>query len=309
MLLSQPVLAQQVQQQEKLTNKQVHQVLAEIPRLLRLQYLYPDKGKRLGAQVRADKERFLGIQSPAALSDSLTRYLRRHSQDNHLFVQYLAPAAHEEADWEATERSRERRTNFGFTKIEIMGPQTAYLKIEEFMHPGRSFPTAVAAMQLVAHASNLIIDLRGNRGGYPGIMEYILNHYFGGPPVLLSKTVFTDGSYTTNFSSDMVAAASREGTPLYIMIDGGTASAAEYFAYTLQAFKKGIVIGEPSAGGAYRNEYFDMPAGFRMSISIAQPVNEVTGGNWEGKGVQPDVSSVQPLATALEMIQQQGSQR
>jgi C-terminal processing protease CtpA/Prc len=133
-------------------------------------------------------------------------------------------------------------------------------------------------------------------------MEYILNHYFEGEPIELSTTRSSKGDSQVTFTSDLIYGKLRVGTPLYVLIDEKTASAAEYFAYTLQAFKKAVIVGRSSAGGANRNEYFDLPAGLRMSISVASPVNPVTGTNWEGKGVIPDVVSDDPERKAVELI-------
>lgn len=286
------------------------EVIDKIPTLIRTHYVDSSQGIKLAQLVERNVRLFSNISSPNSLADSLTRFLQKVSGDKHLFVQVLpqeSPA--DVTNWDSLERKQEIFQNFGFTKLEILDHETAYLKITEFMHPGRSFPTAMAAMRLVENSKNLIIDLRGNSGGYPGIMEYILNHYFSGPPLLLSKTVRRDRSYTTNYSSDLLATPSRDGTPLYVLIDKGTASAAEYFAYTLQSFGKAVIIGRSSAGGAFRTDFFELPHNFRISISVAQPVNEITKGNWEGKGVQPNVVSDHPLETALEIISGKKSER
>jgi len=151
--------------------------------------------------------------------------------------------------------------------------------------------TAVAAMKFVENTDALVIDLRGNGGGYPEVMEYILNHYFEGEPKLLSTTQWSDSTALpmTVYSSELIYGKSRVGTPLYVLIDKKTASAAEYFAYTLQAFKNAIIVGERSAGAANMNTYFPLSANFRISISTGTPINAITHSNWELKGVQPDV--------------------
>ncbi|MGH2624827.1 MAG: S41 family peptidase, partial [Sphingobacterium sp.] len=168
-----------------------------------------------------------------------------------------------------------------------------YLKIVEFMHPRRSMQTAIAAMKFVENTDALVIDLRGNGGGYPDIMEYILNHYFEGEPKLLSTTQWSDSTLApmTVYSSELIYSKPRVGTPLYVLIDKRTASAAEYFAYTLQAFKNATIIGERSAGAANMNTYFPLSSNFRISISTGTPINAITNSNWELKGVQPDVKA------------------
>ncbi|MGH7446595.1 MAG: hypothetical protein ACREK1_12835 [Longimicrobiales bacterium] len=46
--------------------------------------------------------------------------------------------------------------------------------------------------------------------------------------------------------------------------------------------------GEPSAGAANLNSYYDINDRFRISVSTGAPVNPITNTNWEGTGVQPD---------------------
>ena len=91
----------------------------------------------------------------------------------------------------------------------------------------------------------------------------------------------------------------RLDVPLYILIDGRTASAAESTAYTLQAAKRAIVVGEPSAGAANPGGEFPAGDGFFVFISTSTTVNPITGTNWEDSGVKPDVLTA-PGGNALE---------
>ena len=81
----------------------------------------------------------------------------------------------------------------------------------------------------------------------------------------------------------------RPDVPLYVLISGRTASAAESTAYTLQAAKRAIVVGEPSAGAANPGGEFPAGDGFFVFVSTSTTVNPTTGTNWENSGVKPDV--------------------
>ncbi len=69
-------------------------------------------------------------------------------------------------------------------------------------------------------------------------------------------------------------------------------------AYTLQAAHRATIVGEPSGGAANPGGEFPIGAGLTLFISTGSPVNPVTGRNWEGAGVQPDVRL--PAESALE---------
>lgn len=198
--------------------------------------------------------------------------------------------------------------NYGFTEVKILPDNIGYIKIVEFMHPKRGMPTAVAAMKLVENTEGLIIDIRGNGGGYGGLMDYILNHYFDGGPTHISTTIFSrvDQFPDKAYSSDLVYGKLRVNTPLYILTDGKTGSAAEFFAYTLQAFGKAKVMGQQTAGAAHMNSFYPLNENFRLSISTAAPINPKTKTNWEHIGVIPDyIIEENHIETTRELMVQE----
>lgn len=292
---------------ENVTANEIKAVTDSVAALIEAHYVDKTAGARISGEFRnlAASGRYARFGKKETLSEEISGDLRKISNDGHLYVQGKKAVA-DDVNWEQIEQEAEKEYNYGFTRVEIRDDNIAYLRIKEFMHPKRSMQTAVAAMKLVENSDNLIIDLRGNGGGYPGIMEYVLNHYFEGEPIELSTTRSSKGENQVTFTSDLIYGKLRVGTPLYVLIDEKTASAAEYFAYTLQAFKKAVIVGRRSAGGANRNEYFDLPAGLRMSISVASPVNAITKTNWEGKGVIPDVVSDDPEQKTVELIRRAG---
>ena len=90
--------------------------------------------------------------------------------------------------------------------------------------------------------------------------------------------------------------------PLYILVDGGTASAAEAFASTLKHAGRATLVGENTDGAANPGEDFDAGDGFSVFVATGAPVNPVTGGNWEGKGVGVDIEATS--STALDVALQ-----
>lgn len=80
------------------------------------------------------------------------------------------------------------------------------------------------------------------------------------------------------------------------MIDGGTGSAAEEFAYHVQQFKLGTLIGQATAGAANNNQLFPVAPFFVASVSVGRPVHPVSHSNWEQTGVVPDVTASPPSA-------------
>jgi hypothetical protein len=98
------------------------------------------------------------------------------------------------------------------------------------------------------------------------------------------------GESDTSRVTGKLAAPRMVGKPLYVLTGGSTGSAAEEFAYHIKNFKLGTLIGEPTAGAANNDSITPVAPGFVISISTGRPVHPVTGTNWEGTGVLPDVA-------------------
>ena len=76
-----------------------------------------------------------------------------------------------------------------------------------------------------------------------------------------------------------------------------TLSAGESVVYNLQALKRATVVGETTAGGANAAGVVPLSAGLALMLSGGRQQNAITGTNWEGSGVKPDI--VTPSADAL----------
>jgi retinol-binding protein 3 len=262
--------------------------------LLREHYVLTDKIESLVVALERRRRHgaYRGLQDRATFASVLTDELRTASGDGHLSVKLgVGEWSDREGaeDWERSERRRAIQANHGFASAQVLSGNVGYLRIAEFMEPQASLETATAAMRFVAGTRALIFDLRG----YAGIPEYLATYLFiEGPPVLLSTFEYRpekaapDKTYTLA----AVMGGRRVGTPAFVLVDHQTASAAEWFAYTLQAFQKARVVGESSAGGAHANEYFDLDEELRLSVSTGVPVSAVTGTNWESTGVVPDIA-------------------
>ena len=90
------------------------------------------------------------------------------------------------------------------------------------------------------------------------------------------------------------------GVDLYVLTSERTGSAAEEFAYNVQSLERGTIVGGVTWGGAHPVEmkvWKNLNAGMRVPFGRA--VNPVTGTNWEGVGVKPDLDV--PPAQAFDV--------
>lgn len=89
-----------------------------------------------------------------------------------------------------------------------------------------------------------------------------------------------------------------------VLVSGETFSGCEELAYDLQALGRATIIGERTRGGAHPVRAFRLTDDLEVAIPVARSVNTVTGGNWEGTGVTPDIVTAadDALATALARL-------
>jgi len=82
-------------------------------------------------------------------------------------------------------------------------------------------------------------------------------------------------------------------------VQGVVLSGGEDFAYTLQAHRRALVVGETTRGGAHPTAAYQLDAHVSVRVPSARGVVVATGTNWEGVGVTPDIAV--PAERALEV--------
>jgi hypothetical protein len=87
--------------------------------------------------------------------------------------------------------------------------------------------------------------------------------------------------------------------PVYLLTSRKTFSGGEDFCYILQAQGRAQVIGETTGGGAHPARMVPITSTMAISVPFARSVNPVTGTNWQGTGVVPDIAG--PAAEAYDV--------
>jgi tetratricopeptide (TPR) repeat protein len=138
-------------------------------------------------------------------------------------------------------------------------------------------------------------------------MVQFLSSYFFDKPVHLNDIYWRRGDYTEEFwTFDSIGIKKRPNVPVYILTSKKTFSGGEEFAYSLKNQNRATLIGEKTAGAANPGYTFSINEAFNIFIPTGYSVNPVTGSNWEGKGVDPDISmkSKEALSFAMEKAEQ-----
>jgi C-terminal processing protease CtpA/Prc len=98
-----------------------------------------------------------------------------------------------------------------------------------------------------------------------------------------------DGTTTQFWTAAWLPGARYVDKPLFVLTAARTFSAPESFAYELQQTKRATIVGEVTGGGAHSGAWFPIDDRFSLFVPLSRYVSAVSGGDWEGTGVQPDV--------------------
>ena len=130
----------------------------------------------------------------------------------------------------------------------------------------------------------LILDLRNNPGGVLGAAVGISDLFLESGKIVYTKgrTNNSDLEYFAN-SEDVL-----EGLPLYVLINGGSASASEIVAGALQDHKRADIYGERSFGKASVQSIQEMIDGSALKLTTARYYTP-NDRNIHGNGIEPDV--------------------
>ncbi|UCF09374.1 MAG: S41 family peptidase, partial [Candidatus Bipolaricaulota bacterium] len=202
------------------------------------------------------------------------------------------PCGEQEGEFAQPIVDRAGRVNHGFARAEILLGNVGYLELRHFHPPEEGANTALAAMAFLANVDALIVDLRDSGGGEDTMDHLLVSHLFAEPTHLCTHEYRARGERVEAWTNPDDASWRRPDLPVYVLVGRTTFSAAEGFAYNLQALGRAIVVGERSRGGGHTVEFATFPElGVEAMIPNGRAINPVTGENWEGVGVAPDIES------------------
>jgi carboxyl-terminal processing protease len=152
------------------------------------------------------------------------------------------------------------------TATYMLDDKTGYIKIKNF--GDKTYPELLIALARLGQEgfSNLVIDLRGNTGGYLGSAVQMANEFLSRGRLI----VYTEGrrSQRQEYRSD--GRGSYQQIPLVVLIDEGSASASEIFAGAIQDNDRGTIIGRRSFGKGLVQQPISLHDGSMVRLTIAR---------------------------------------
>jgi len=279
------------------------EIVTKALELLRANYVFPEQAGQAATAIEARLEAGeYDDLDEVTLTERLTRDLQEITGDRHLRVVFGGGPGprrqrigepEEPKDHEARRLAMRRigwLDNFGIRQVERLDGNVGYLDVRRVAVPANAGPAIGAAMELVAGTYALIIDLRHNGGGAPEGVVFWCSYLLDERPTHLNDIFHADTGETRQFWALPYVPGTRYlDRPVFVLTSGRTFSGGEDFAYTLQALGRATVVGETTGGGAHPTRGFPISAAVHIGIPFARSVNPVTGTNWQGTGVVPDV--------------------
>ncbi len=148
----------------------------------------------------------------------------------------------------------------------MLDRETGYVRFNKFAATtDKEFSDALGRLKK-SNMKNIIIDLRGNGGGYMTASTQLVNHFFADEKLL----VYLSGRKTPRQDYKASGPGDLSSARLVILTDDGSASASEIVAGAVQDWDRGVIIGRRTFGkGLVQNAYY-LPDGSMIRLSIAR---------------------------------------
>ena len=280
-------------------------IVGEVAQAMRDDYVEPEIGARAAARIEQALAAggYDALQTPGAFSARLDADLAAVAHDKHLHV-----TAAGQAPPPGPPAGPPPLNDSGVVRADRLAGDIGYIEIIGFPPP-LAFRTGLdRAMAALADTRALIVDMRRNGGGSPQGVAYLVSYFVDGSKPLHVMDILWRKSGTAEYRTDQTFTSptpkSFQGRSVYVLTSPRTFSGGEEFCYDMQNLKLGVLVGETTGGGANPGGGRPLGAGLVMFLPSGKARSPVTGRNWEGVGVAPDIAAPtdQALKVALEKL-------
>jgi carboxyl-terminal processing protease len=166
--------------------------------------------------------------------------------------------------------------------VKMLNNDIGYIRLSTFMSQFANDEIR-KALEKLSPARGIIVDLRSNPGGLVTNAIDICSMFLEGKGAIIVSTVDRDG----HFQSSRAPGTPISTQPLVVLINGGSASAAEITSGALHDQKRAQLVGEKSFGKGLVQSITRLEDGSGVNITIAR---YVTPNNIDihKKGIEPD---------------------
>jgi carboxyl-terminal processing protease len=148
----------------------------------------------------------------------------------------------------------------------MLDGETGYIKLNRFAATSTDeFIEAVNKLKATNHLKNLVVDLRGNGGGFLKAAFEISDQFLENNRMI----VYTEGLKSPRKEYTATADGVFQQGRVAVLIDGGTASASEIVSGSIQDWDRGVIIGRRSFGKGLVQQPYYLTDGSMIRLTTA----------------------------------------
>lgn len=180
---------------------------------------------------------------------------------------------------------------FSIVRADIVNPSVnssvlpqniGYLRVSRFAEDTESLAKQAAADFKAKNVKGIILDLRGNGGGYVNAATALSSLWLKQGDVVVDEKGNQSDREVANGNNIL------NGIPTIVLIDGGSASASEITAGALHDHNAARLVGVKSFGKGSVQQILDLTSGGQLKVTIAKWFTP-DGINISKEGIKPDV--------------------
>ncbi len=175
------------------------------------------------------------------------------------------------------------------TLVFIEGTSYAWLRITLFGNTTVPDLDAAIAEIRARGSTGVILDLRGNGGGWVEAARQTLGRFMDpstGPAMYEDRTAGEGGM--TEMPIETADGVVPLDLPMVVLIDGGTASASEIVAGAMKDYNRAVLVGEKTFGKGSVQRIYEFSDGSTMRVTVAEWFTP-SRARIQGEGIRPDV--------------------
>ena len=132
--------------------------------------------------------------------------------------------------------------------------------------------------------NKVILDLRGNGGGYVSAAQDLLSLWLDNQTILIQKSAHFGEEKTSSLSNRAILSDMKT----VVLVNGSTASASEIVTAALKEYGKATVVGTTTYGKGVVQKMYDLSNGGMLKVTVAEWLTPKSN-SINKSGVEPDI--------------------